>query len=266
MLPIRKNSLFFRCTHCGLIHYKDAQSVSYESDYFNKEYKDQYGKNYTQDEETIRNLGQKRFKKFFQYASHLKNASSNIKLKRSFLEVGSAAGFFLHEAKKFGFSIEGWEISKEMSEYANQKGILTLNGDFYSLYEKNKNRKFHIIAAFYVMEHLDYAEKFWNNISNLLEKNGYLLISLPNSYGPVFYFNPLGWEKSHPKDHFYDYNPRSLKIGAALFGLKCLYCGPENLHPERFPMGNNIFMKKVYNYIQQKFYFADTIFCIFQKK
>lgn len=264
-VPIRLHSRFYRCTECGLIHFSNAESVSYEADYFNKEYKNQYGKNYTEDEYAIRTSAKRRLQKFFQYTPQWENLLLEKKARVSLLEIGSAAGFFLEEASRCGFETQGWEISEQMSEYANTKGISTLTGDFYSLYEKNKNRHFNVIAAFYVIEHIHDAAKFWQNITSLLSDQGYIMLAVPSSFGPVYYFNLNDWELTHPKDHFYDYNLRSIKKAAQRNGLKCLYCGPEKLHPERFPMGGNIFTEKIVNYVQKRFAFSDTVFAILQK-
>jgi SAM-dependent methyltransferase len=97
-------------------------AAEYEDDYFDKEYKTQYGKSYTADHEVIiarNNWRYEHLRRFISPGSHA-----------SVLEVGSAAGYFLKIMQEEEYSVQGWEISKAMSKYANARGLKTTAQDF----------------------------------------------------------------------------------------------------------------------------------------
>ena len=187
--------------------------------------------------------------------------------KKRLLEVGSACGFFLELVKDLSFTIEGWEISSSMSKAANEQGYFTRRGSFEELYEKwkEKPKKFNVLAAFYVIEHFQNTFLFWEGAKELLVPGGILLISVPSSFGPSYYFHQKAWIQNHPKDHFIDYSPQSLEKVSSFFSLKLLEISAEGIHPERFPLGRLPFLKKIYEFIQKKYAFSDTILAVFKR-
>lgn len=97
-----------------------------------------------------------------------------------FLEIGAGAGEFLYELGKRGFKGRGVDVSEEAVEYANARiGIFsqTINvsrQDFLQI-----NDDFNIIFAFEVLEHLEDDEMALGKMRELLDKDGYLMISVP---------------------------------------------------------------------------------------
>ncbi|MES0490559.1 MAG: methyltransferase domain-containing protein [Leptospirales bacterium] len=255
------NKAYGKCPDCGLIHFAQARSVKYESDYFNTEYINQYGRSYLDDKIQIQGKMKERLEICHHYSAQMN--------KGQLLEVGSAAGFFLELVKARGMSAQGWEISKKMANIANQKGLKTKAGDFFSLYQKwskGKNEPFQSVAMFYVLEHVSQQKKMWQALSQLVENGGHLLLALPSTAGPGFFFHGKKWVKDHPLDHFVDYSPRTLKIIAKKFGFKMLVAKSEGIHPERFPLGRFRLFRNFWKMAQRAYPVSDTFFALLQKR
>ena len=253
------------CSKCLLLYYNLAKSISYEDDYFGKEYKNQYGKEYIEDKPNIQNKNNYRL----QYLDSIfKKNKIDYKNKRV-LEIGSAAGFFLDIMQQKGCSIQGWEISSVMGKIANSNGISTIVGNFEELFLQWKTKQenqYDIVAAFYVIEHINDPNFVWQAFSSLIKPGGYLLLAMPSYWGPTFYFNKKQWIATHPIDHFVDYSIRSIKKISKQYFFSLKFKTADGVHPYRFPFGTLFIFKHIYSYIQKKIAFADTIYIILQKQ
>ena len=257
-------NLFEKCLTCKTIFYLKAKNIHYGEKYFLKEYKNQYGKSYFSDKVNLQKKMQWRMDHFFQRVN-LQEQFPNEKI--CLLEVGSAAGFFLELMPKYNIIAEGWEFSSFMSRHAKNNGLNSIAGDFFSIYSpQSHSQKFHIIASFYCIEHIANQKKLWEAFYAILKPKGFLLISIPSYFGPLFYFHYKKWIMSHPMDHFVDYSLHSLKKVALKFQFRFIQAFSEGLHPERFPLGNHAALQPIYKFFQKKFCFSDTIFIILQKK
>lgn len=253
-----KSENFKYCNKCGLLYNKKAKKTVYNETYFNDEYENQYGTSYIDDKSQIQKKMLARLKKAEKYIG----ASKNLKL----LDIGSAAGFFLEIGQKKNYSVEGWEISSFMAKYANKNGLKTKCGEIQKLYkswQKEKNKAYDIVSAFYVIEHMNNQDFLWKMFSNIIKPEGLLLLTLPSYNGPMYRFHFKKWEKTHPKDHFVDYSNKVLKNISKNYGFKPLFIKPDSLHPERFPF-HKLF-SYFYKRIQNIFCFSDTIYAVFKK-
>ncbi len=209
------------CLKTGVHFYKKAISRDYSSSYFLEEFEAQYKKTYYEDEENLRKMARRRLSILKQ---HLKPYGKRL------LEIGCATGFFLSEAKKIGFDVCGVEISKTEAEYGRESGLNIFNGSFLE-YCENKN--FDVICAFFVLEHFSNQDKVWEKIFSLLKEDGFLFFALPSLYGPTFQTNPSEWFQTHPKDHFVDYDPKSLAKLLSFFQTKIIWKYPMSYHAYR---------------------------------
>jgi len=238
-----------------ILYYSKWKSLTYDDNYFLDEYKKTYGKTYIEDEPNIRNLAKKRLKFLLPY----------LKDHHSLLEIGCATGFFLDQAKPYFKEIKGIEISKFACTYAKEK--LKLNVECINLLEfiKNNYKKYDVIASFYVIEHFKEQKEIFNFISKTLNKNGLWICALPSTFGPLFFFNKEEWIKTHPCDHFVDYNPYAIKKILFLYGFKLLSIRPASYHQER----TKGILKKIpfelYKYYCNFFQYGDTVEFIAKK-
>lgn len=224
------------CQKTGLCFYKPAKIREYKNSYFLEEYKQQYKKTYYEDESMIRELSKKRLEILTRF---YKKDSGTL------LEIGSAAGFFLDEARQRGFEVTGIEISKSEVNFAQRFGLDVIHGSFI---EQEFNQRFDIICAFFVLEHFFDQELILNKIFSLLKEDGFLFLSLPSLHGPTFETDTANWFINHPEDHFVDYSPESIEKVLGQFQTSILYRCPMSYHPQRdknirgqFPM--NMFYK-----------------------
>ncbi len=211
----------------GVVYYLKARSLDYGPDYFLEEYRNQYGRTYLEDEEIMRAGARRRLGLLDEFAPELRDASAPGDL----LEVGCAVGFFLDEARKRGWRVEGLDVSEYAVRHATDKLGLKARAESFLDYESET--KFDVVAAFYVIEHFADQERVWNKIASLLKPGGFFLFALPSTHGPLFRYDPGRWVETHPADHFADYSPGSLKAVLPRHGMELLKAGPATFHPNR---------------------------------
>lgn len=240
----------------GVVYYAGAHSVSYDQDYFLKEYENQYGKTYTQDETNLRKLARRRID-FLISKSGMKTGKGSRKM----LEIGCAAGYFLDEARQAGFDVTGNEISEWGKNHTEKLGIPVYGGSFADL----KFSGFDVIAAFFVIEHHPDQKTAFETISNMLKSGGYLILALPSTNGPTMRCNPAEFARTHPADHFADYSPHSLAITCRLYGLNLVAARPLSFHQYRDCGLLARLPSLLYNLYSKHRVYSDTMECIFRK-
>ncbi len=212
------------CRRTGVHYYRLAKERAYQDSYFQEEYKNQYNKTYYDDEPQLRNLANVRLDMM---------ASFQKPNGKTLFEVGCAAGFFLSEAEKRGYTVQGLELSETEAKYAGEKlGLDVIQGSFLDE-SVLPDRKFDAVCAFFVIEHFPDAENVFEKITNLVKPGGLLFLGLPSLNGPSFRTNPEEWFRTHPSDHFWDYSPDSLKNMLKMYGLVTVYKKPMSYHPQR---------------------------------
>lgn len=210
------------CQNTGVYRYLPARTRKYSESYFLQEYKEQYQKTYYQDEKNLRRLAKRRLYELTKYT---------VLRGKTLLEIGCAAGFFLDEAWKMGLDVRGLELSATESQYASQELGLTV--ETLSFLDYQSEGSFDILAAFFVLEHMDRQEEALCKIAQLVKPGGYLLLSLPSLAGPSYLGRRDQWFANHPEDHFYDYHPVSIKKTLAYFGMQTFYLRPMSYHQNR---------------------------------
>ncbi len=249
LIPWRYSNDFLYEPENKILYYKKWKSLPYEKEYFFEDYKSTYGKTYLEDEENIR----------YQSRRRLKLLKSFLNKHKSLLEIGCAMGFFLDEARHDFDSIEGVEISQYASELAKKKFNLKVHCmnllDFIKINEK----KYDVIASFYVIEHFKEQKEIFSFISKSLNPNGIWIASIPSTFGPLFEFDKNLWIKSHPQDHFVDYHPLGLKRILKLYNLKLQLIRPASYHQERTKGILRQVPSLFYQWYSNLFSYGDTI-------
>ena len=97
---------------------------------------------------------------------------------RSLLDIGCGTGDFLNACRQKGWDVTGIEPSEVARKNAKEKfGITPLPQE--KLFDI-KEKKFHVITLWHVLEHIYELDKTLQHIQNLLHTNGTLLIAVPN--------------------------------------------------------------------------------------
>jgi len=157
------------CRTCGMIQQNPIPSEDEVNEYYSNAYRQDYKKTYIPKIKHVfraGNLGLDRI-------SFLKNRGvDNGRL----LDVGAGGGEFTYLSNKLGFISQGIEPNVGYSSYAREEyGIKVETGQL-----SDVDGKFNVITMFHALEHIPNPIKVFELLFNLLEKNGYLLIEVPN--------------------------------------------------------------------------------------
>ncbi len=105
---------------------------------------------------------------------------------RKILDIGCGSGSLLNACSKNGFTVTGMEPSEFARGVAKQNYGL----DILPIEEIKTQKKTHdIISLWHVLEHVSDLDLYFQCFNTLLEKDGILLIALPNreSYDAAYY-------------------------------------------------------------------------------
>ncbi len=229
--------------------HSSASKKYYEKDYFLEEYKNQYGKSYYEDEPKLRKLALQRVQILLRY----------LKPKASLLEIGCATGFFLDEARKAGYTVKGIELSKYASSSAIKRFGLEVENKSFENIPLSSLGKWDSICAFYTCEHFRSQKNCFEKISKSLHKGGAFCFALPSMKGPLFRHHRKEWENSHPRDHFADYTPMSIKKTLEIYDMKLIHIKPSSYHPERHPFFRRGYLSPLYRMYADRRSYGDTM-------
>jgi SAM-dependent methyltransferase len=246
---------YLLCKTCGIVKNAAYTPVPYSASYFDEEYKEQYGKTYLDDFSMIYGLSLNRLTTF-------QSLFDVISFKdMSLLDVGCAMGFFLKAAVDRGFHhCEGVEISSYASDFVKERFHLDV---FNSSFDKTEiDKKYNVISSWFFVEHTPDPVETIRKMYSLLSEDGFLLLSLPSCFGPLFTFHRDDFFKTHPGDHSYDFSPSSIRKILKGIGFKKVFVLPASYHPERIVKKTKFFFPlfaKVYSLIAKFTGFGDTI-------
>jgi len=145
--------------------------------------------------------------------------SKICKKKDRILEIGSGYGFFLEGMKKNGFDITGLEISKERREFSKKvtkSKVLNIN----LMYENLDIGKFDVIVFFHVLEHISDSVIFLKNLKKFLNKNGKIIIEVPNYDDFQIELNSFYKNWYFQRAHIHYFTPKTLKNTLQKSGFK----------------------------------------------
>lgn len=217
-----------------------------------EEYSNQYKKSYYEDEPNLRSMAKRRLSVLEKVGAKPEGSS--------LLEIGSAAGFFLDEARNAGYMTKGLELSPKEVEYAqsvlslavDQKSVLAIDGNEWK-------ETFDVVAAFFVIEHIEEIDGIWERIQAWTKPGGFLYLAVPSSFGPSFQTNPNAWFATHPSDHFFDYSVHSLKKLLSILGFEVNYVRPMSYHSYRDLSPRGKLPEWLYRLYANSFAYGDTI-------
>ena len=94
------------------------------------------------------------------------------------LELASGTGYFLSRLHKLGFSRLS-SVETDMNTYAYE-GVRPVQVDLNTGFSENFDKKFDLIIAIEIIEHLDNPRQFLEEIQKLLKPGGQLIVTTPN--------------------------------------------------------------------------------------
>lgn len=162
------------CRKCQLIYTNPRIKTGhlhklYTKTYFKNQNSSVFGyDNYLADEARIRQTARRRLQKIMTY-----------KKSGRLLDLGCAVGFFLDEARKENWQVNGVEISQFASEYARKKLKLpVITADL--LRASFPMKSFDVITLWDVIEHVSQPEKLLKKVHSWLKNDGLLVFSTPD--------------------------------------------------------------------------------------
>ncbi len=260
-----EKSNLYRCNNCHTLYrlyFLSTDSDFYDSEYFEEDYKLQYGKTYVEDSDNLRALARNRL-----------HIIKRHKPSGKILDLGSAMGFFLKEASLMGYEPLGVEISEYAVNYS--KNELSLEVHNISVLDFDyKENEYHVITAWYVLEHIAELKSVIKKIASALKKNGVFAFAMPHSYGVTGRFSPDNYNKIMPKDHAFEFSVYSIDLLLKEYGFTKVHIENKGIYFERFlnifNINNKAMNNPLFNFIYKKLAkilnLGDTFECYYIKK
>ena len=195
-----------RCRDCGLVQVNPQPSSGevakyYSDEYFTKRTERGYDNYYS---DKIRNEIERVFTLnlndlgFFEW-------EKNLTARKSTIDVGCAAGYFVNFMKARTWEASGIEIADGPVKFA--RDILKLNviqSDFLN-WDKSFENKFDLITLWASIEHLHKPKETLIKIFNHLKPDGRVIVSTCR-YGILARMNGMNWRYLNVPEHLYYYS------------------------------------------------------------
>lgn len=153
-----------------------------------------------------------------------KNRKKSLKI----LEVGCSYGYLSYAIKKMGHDILGIDISEKAIEFARSNF-----GRYYkstSMEKFNSSKKFDVIIAIEILEHLKDPKMFLRKCKKHLKKNGKIIIATPNKNSRLK--NPF-WCSDLPPVHMFGFGKKSLLYLSRIEGFECEFVNFSNYYSSK---------------------------------
>jgi len=126
------------------------------------------------------------------------------------LEIGCAAGSFMHKMAKEGWEVEGIEFSPKAAENARALGYRVHTGSVETAHEPQQ--PFNLVAGWMVLEHLHEPILTLQKLHRWTYPDAWLVLSVPNMDCLGFYIFKDAWYALHLPHHLYHYTPKTLRL------------------------------------------------------
>lgn len=129
-----------------------------------------------------------------------------IGIKKDVLDIGCGDGFMLEKIKKTGNFVSGIELAENALLRARKRGFKVYSLDLNGNWSNRIKKRFDVVLAGEIIEHIFDTDKFLQNIRKVLKENGYLVLTTPNiaSLGRRIYLllglNPIIEYTARPSD------------------------------------------------------------------
>lgn len=221
---------FFQNARNGMVFQQNFRGVEvhYNHDYFFREYRDQYGRTYLEDFDSIAAVGDRR-------VADIRRVLSRNSGKARFLDIGCAYGPFLTAAVRAGYTAKGIDVSCDAVEYARkERGLDAVCGDIRDIPLESLGGPFDVVTMWYVIEHFSDLDVLLRRVRTLLVDGGIVAFSTPNARGISGRTDRREFLRRSPDDHYTVWDPVTARRVLAEFGFTLRRVRVTGHHPERF--------------------------------
>jgi len=134
------------------------------------------------------------------------------------LDIGFGGGLWMQIASDYGWSATGVEIDTQFVQSAKEVGYQVYLGDFLDI--NFYSSKFDFIRLNHVLEHMHYPKETLNKCKNLLVKDGYIYVRVPNFNSASQILLGKNYYQLDIPRHLFFFTANSIKNIAAEIGLK----------------------------------------------
>ncbi len=130
---------------------------------------------------------------------------------KTICDVGSGFGFFLHEAKKQGYTSIGIEPSKQLASNQEKRYDIPSFVGTLGEYLQVDQRGFDVVTCIHVIEHVQNPKQFISLLVQLVKPGGLLYLETPNSDGHLLYAEKGEYTFLIPPEHLWLFSQESIK-------------------------------------------------------
>jgi len=210
------------CKNCGLVYVNPRFDKKEHKKYYSS---DKYKKIYfkvNQPTEDLLEWSMKRAKKNYDFFDTNINFKRLKKKVKKILDIGCSDGAMLYYFKNKGWQVSGIEPSAEFAKYGKVKYGLDIKNEVFEEIKYPKNY-FDLISLVHTLEHVRNPEKTLKKSRELLNKDGFIYIEVPNIYRPeqsIKYF--------FQDAHLYSFSPTTITSLLNKVGLEIIKINNEN--------------------------------------
>src|SRR6266550_5098079 len=198
-----------RCGVCGFVYYPVDAAIDFRA---------LYGDEYFSGFEYVDYLGQQAaLRRSMQH--HLQQMRRYTPLGGALLEVGSAYGLFLDEARLSFKRVVGIDVADAPVEYARTTLHLDATvGDFPSM--KLDPGSFDVVCLWDTIEHVPRPDRFVARAHEVLREDGYLFVTTGDIGSRVARWQGKSWRQIHPPTHLSYFSRRTIGVLLARSGFE----------------------------------------------
>ena len=138
------------------------------------------------------------------------------------LDFGCGTGDFINYCKNKKWSVSGLEPDEKARKYAENNFQLTIYPSLKSI----KNNTVDIVTMWHSLEHVYNLKEDLRSISQLINKNGHLIIAVPNSDSYDAKYYKKYWAAYDLPIHLYHFNKKNIYDIAKTFGFTVIKIKP----------------------------------------
>ncbi|HET6796325.1 MAG TPA: class I SAM-dependent methyltransferase [Gemmatimonadales bacterium] len=148
----------------------------------------------------------------------------------SLLEVGSAKGYLLALLQDLGWDVSGVELAESAAAYSRQQFGLEIFSGTLEEFRDRDARKFDVVLALDVIEHVPDQPSFWQALHDLTHPGSWLIIDTPNVGGRNVPIVGDRWRGFNPF-HIYLFDAETLQRSVTQAGFQVRVLGSYNEVP-----------------------------------